>query len=134
MKNINPGTLPNFHGLIIEDSNTFLFEFEVICKTYNYLLDAQKLKVFPSTLKDSTLRWFMILEGNNVESWERMKQTFIKKHKDYYNARNTRDDIFRMIQGENELLEDYEERLQLSYKRTHSCTPVEESLKLILLR
>jgi hypothetical protein len=32
MKNINPTTLPHFHGMITKDPNTFLFEFEVLCK------------------------------------------------------------------------------------------------------
>jgi hypothetical protein len=30
MKTINPFSLPNFHGLVSEDPNTFLFEFPVI--------------------------------------------------------------------------------------------------------
>jgi len=29
-----------------------LFEFVVICKTYDYTIDEQKLKLFPSTLKE----------------------------------------------------------------------------------
>jgi hypothetical protein len=57
----------------LEDPDTFLFEFEVVCKTYDYAFDAQKLNIFPSTLKESTLRWFMSLEGNNIKSWEKMK-------------------------------------------------------------
>jgi hypothetical protein len=48
------------------------------------------------------------LEGNNIKSWEQMKQTFIEKYRDYCKAMDTRDEIFRMIQGENESLEDYE--------------------------
>jgi hypothetical protein len=38
-----------------------------------------------------------------------MKKTFIDKYWDYCKARDTRDEIFRMIKGENESLEDYEE-------------------------
>ena len=49
MKNISPSVLPNFHGLRTEDPETFLFEFEVVCRTYDYLDDSQKLKLFPST-------------------------------------------------------------------------------------
>ena len=41
MNNINPIALPNFHDLPIEDLDTFLFEFEVVCTTYDYLTDAQ---------------------------------------------------------------------------------------------
>ena len=56
MKNISPSILPNFHGLRSEDPETFHFEFKVLCKSYDYLLDPQKLKLFPTTLKDATLK------------------------------------------------------------------------------
>jgi hypothetical protein len=47
MKNIPHSTLPNFHGLSKEDPDTFLFEFDVLCRSYDYVTDAQKLKLFP---------------------------------------------------------------------------------------
>ena len=34
MKNINPANLPNFHGLTSKDPHIFLFEFEVICRSF----------------------------------------------------------------------------------------------------
>ena len=39
-----------------------------------------------------------------------------------------------MQHGENESLEDYEQRFQLSYKRSHKSTLDEESFKLVLPR
>jgi hypothetical protein len=45
MKNINPSNLPLFYGLPIEDPDTFLFEFEVLCHTYEYKNNAQKLRL-----------------------------------------------------------------------------------------
>ena len=69
MKNISPSALPHFHGLTIEDPDTFLFEFVVLCRTYDYAEDEQKLKLFPSTLKDIALRWFMGLPGNSITTW-----------------------------------------------------------------
>ena len=59
MKNISPSSLPHFHGLTLENPNTFLFEFVFICKTYDYTFDDHKLKIFPSTLKDAALCQFM---------------------------------------------------------------------------
>ena len=56
MKNISPSILPNFHGLKSEDPETFLFEFEVLCRTYDYLEYSQKRKLFPSTLKGVALK------------------------------------------------------------------------------
>jgi len=40
MKNINPSILPTFHGMSIEDPNAFLFEFDILCRSYNYIDDA----------------------------------------------------------------------------------------------
>ena len=51
MKNINPSILPTFHGMSTEDPDAFLFEFDILCRNYNYIDDAQKLKLFPATLK-----------------------------------------------------------------------------------
>ena len=39
IKNTSPSALPHFHGLTIEDPNTFLFEFSIICQTYDYTND-----------------------------------------------------------------------------------------------
>jgi len=66
IKNISPSALPQFHGLTTEDPNTFLFEFVVLCRTYDYTEDEKKLKLFPSILKDAALRWFMGLPGNSI--------------------------------------------------------------------
>lgn len=39
-----------------------------------------------------------------------------------------------MAQGENDSLEYFEERFQLSYKQAHNCSVDDESFKLVLLR
>jgi hypothetical protein len=54
----------------------------------------------------------MSLEGNNFNRWNQMKQTFMDNCK----ARDIRDEILRMIQGENESLEDYEVRFHISWR------------------
>ena len=69
MKNIIPSTLPHFHDLTSEDPNTLLFEFVVISRTYDYTNDEKKLKLFPSTLKDVALCWFMGLPRDNITTW-----------------------------------------------------------------
>ena len=56
MKNISLFAIPHFHGLTTKDPNTFLFEFVVIFRTYDYAEDEKNLKLFPSTLKDVALR------------------------------------------------------------------------------
>ena len=39
MKNIIPSALPHFHGLTSDDPDTFMFEFVVVCRTYDYTSD-----------------------------------------------------------------------------------------------
>ena len=39
MKNIPPSILPNFYGMTSEDPNSFLFEFDILCRTYGYTDD-----------------------------------------------------------------------------------------------
>ena len=71
MKYILLQNIPTFHGLTLEDPNAFLFEFDVLCRGYDYTTDPQNLKLFPSTLKGTTLRWFMVLGGGTTNSWDR---------------------------------------------------------------
>jgi hypothetical protein len=77
MKNIPLSSLPHFHGMSTEDPDSFLFEFDILCRSYNYTNSAQKLKLFPSTLKDSTLRCFMSLGEHTILSWDGMKENFL---------------------------------------------------------
>lgn len=80
MKNISPSALPHFHGNVHEDPNSFLFYFDILCRSHDYSSNAQKLKLFPTTLKDVTLCWFMGLGGNTISSWEQMKRVFLSKY------------------------------------------------------
>ena len=77
-KSIPPHVLPNFHGLENEDPDVFLFQFEIICRGYGYCANDQKLNVFPLTLKGTSLRWFMSLGGNCIQTWEDIKHVFLK--------------------------------------------------------
>lgn len=63
MKPIPLTTLHNFHGLSHKYLDTFIFEFYIFCHGYDYLADAQELKIFPATLKGTALQWFMGLGG-----------------------------------------------------------------------
>ena len=78
MKNIPPSSLPTFYGKSNEDSDTFLFEFDILCRSYNYLQYAHKLKIFPATLKDFAMRWFMGLGEFTIMTWDDMKNSFLQ--------------------------------------------------------
>jgi len=134
MKNISPSILPNFHRKGNEDPETFLFEFEVLCISYDYLHDAQKLKLFPSTLKDSALKWFMSLGVHSITTWGQMKETFLGKYRYYCMPSNLKDEVFKMTQKEDENLEDLVERFVYNVKREKMDNLDEETLKSFLLR
>jgi hypothetical protein len=51
MKEIPLQNLLTFHGLISEDLDAFLFEFDVLCRGYDYTSEPKKLNLFPLTLK-----------------------------------------------------------------------------------
>ena len=107
MKNIPFLALPNFHGLSSEDPDEFLFEFDILCRSYDYVTNAQKLKLFPTTLKGNALRWFMSFWIQVITTWEQMKQKFLLKYQDYCRTRENKDELFNMAQKPNENLEDY---------------------------
>ena len=77
MKSIPLQNIPTLHGLTSEDLDAFPFEFDVLCRGYDYTTDPQKLKQFPSTLKGAALRWFMGHGGGTINDWEHMKTSFL---------------------------------------------------------
>lgn len=110
-----------------------MFEFIVVCRTYDYASNDQKLKSFPSIVKDVALCWFMSLPGGNIATWAQMQEAFNDKYEDYGRSKETKDKIFRMTLGPVDSLEDYEQRFQLNY-RSANCTLNPKSLKLVLIR
>lgn len=40
IKNIPLSSLPSFQGMTMEDPDTFLFEFHVLCRSYDYTIDS----------------------------------------------------------------------------------------------
>lgn len=56
----------------------------------------RKIKLFPATLKDASLRQFMGLGEYTIRTWDDMKKTFLKKYQDYCRSRESKDVIFKM--------------------------------------
>jgi hypothetical protein len=72
-------------GLITEDLETFLFDFKIRFRSYEYTTNVHKLNFFPSTLKEASLRWFMGLGANLI------------KYKEYCRGQDLKgDDILKM--------------------------------------
>lgn len=55
IKKIPALMLPKFYGLVIEDSDTFLFEFDILYMSYDYTTNAHRLNLFPNTPKEVAL-------------------------------------------------------------------------------
>jgi hypothetical protein len=137
MKNIPLSTLPNFHGFSIEDPDEFLFEFDILCRSYDYTTTAQKLKLFPATLKGNALIWFMSLGEENISTWVQMRQIFLNKYQDYCQTRERRErreELFKMSQKEDETLKDFVERLKYNLQRSGHLDVSKDILKIILLK
>jgi len=128
---IPPSSLPNFPGLTNEYPDTFLFEFEILCRGYDYCTNDQRLKVFPLTLKGATLRWFMSLAGNCIQTLEDMKNIFLKKYQEYHKSNEY---IFDMIQVEYASLEDYVEQFHYNLQKSKHKYLEKEILKTLILK
>ena len=48
LKNIPHFALPNLYGITSKCTDTFLFKFDVLCHSYDYTSNTQKMKLFPS--------------------------------------------------------------------------------------
>ena len=114
---MSPSVLPRFHGKATEDPNEFLFKFEILCRSYDYTSSKQKLKIFTASLKDNALHWFMILGGETITTWDQMKQVFLEKYQEYCNTKDKREELFNIIQKDEESLEYFVERLLYNVQR-----------------
>ena len=134
MENIPPSILPNFKGMRSKDPKKILFEVEIICRSYGYSLHIQKLNLFPTTLKDKALRWFMTLGTNSIKTWDDMKKVFLEKYKNHYKHHDLRNEVFKMNKKDDENLEDLVERFSYNIKRSKMHNLGLDILKTLLLK
>ena len=134
MKNIPPSSLPTFYGKSNEDLDTFLFEFDILCTSYNYLQDAHKLKLFPTTLKYSSLRWFMGLGEFTIRTRDDMKTSFLWKYQEYCKPKDSWHDIFKMQELEDEILEDYLKRFIYTLHKSKYNDLREDGVRTLFLK
>lgn len=133
MKNIPLLSLPKFQGTTNEDLDIFLFLFDVLYQSYDYTSDAQKLKLFPTTLKGVVFRWFMGLGNASISSLDDIKKTFLEKYQDYCKIINQRGEFFIMSQRGDGILEEYIECLQYKLQSFNHSDLDKDILKFILI-
>ena len=133
MKNIPPSVLPNFYGMSTEDPDAFMFEFDILCRTYGYTNDIHKLHLFPATLKAAALKWFMGLGEQTIASCDDMRSIFLKEYQPYCRSRDSKEDVFRMTQQEDENLEEYSERFAYNLQKSKQHSLNQETIRTIFL-
>lgn len=112
-----------------------MFDFDILYHSFDYNIDSHKLLLFPATLKESALRWFMGLGANAAGTWDEIHNLFLEKYKEYCKGSDPRgDDIFRMSQKEDETLEDYGSHFLYTMQKNPQHVLAEDSLKLVFLR
>ena len=79
MNKIPLSTLQNCNCLASEYPNAFLFEFDVMYKSYDYVSGAHKSELFLTTLNNAMIHWFMELGGNNIHVHIRWHETIFSR-------------------------------------------------------
>ncbi|XP_070055292.1 uncharacterized protein [Nicotiana tomentosiformis] len=70
------------------------------------------LKKFGETLTRGALTWYSLLSEHSIDSFEMLVDSFIKAHVGSRKVQARKADIFRIAQGEYELLREYVTRFQ----------------------
>ena len=76
----------------------------------------------------------MSLGGHVITTWDQMKQKFLLKYQDYCRTRDKREELFKMVQKEDENLEDFVEKIQYNLQRSNHLDVSKDILKTILLK
>ena len=76
----------------------------------------------------------MSLGGGTVTTWDWMKQVFLEKYQEYCNTKDKREELFKMVQRDDESLEYFVERILYNVQRAQQNNMGLYVLKIILLR
>ena len=76
----------------------------------------------------------MSLETNSIRTLAQMKDAFLEKYKGYYMPHSIKYVVFKMVQKEDENLEDFVKIFVYNIKREKMNNLDEETLKALLLK
>ena len=76
----------------------------------------------------------MGLVTQSIRTWNDMKKTFLDRYLDYCMPTNHKDEVLKMMQREDENLEDLIERFNYNLKRAKTNNLDEDTLKSLLLK
>ena len=75
----------------------------------------------------------MSLGGETITTWDQMKQVFLAKYQDYCRTKDKREELFEMMQKDDEILEDFIEALLYNVHMYIHIDIRRDVLKIILL-
>ncbi|XP_070045026.1 uncharacterized protein [Nicotiana tomentosiformis] len=75
-------------------------------------IESVLLKKFGETLTRGALTWYSLLPEHSIDSFEMLVDSFIKAHTGARKVQARKFDIFRITQGESELLREFVTRFQ----------------------
>jgi len=107
--------LPTFNGLVGEDPHTHLKEYHMVCvgmKPNGVNEEHVKLKAFLFSLKRAIKMWFFSILPGSIETWNAMKNIFLKKYFPASRVANIRKEICGIRQSHRETLSKYWERFE----------------------
>jgi hypothetical protein len=118
---VSPGLLNliaknQFGGSASEDASMHLHVFCEICdmqKFKNVENDIVKLKLFPFSLRGKGKDWLLSLPNGSINSWENLREAFIKKYYHPVKILQNRNNILSFKQNDNEHVATAWERLKI---------------------
>ena len=102
---LNLITREHFGGSALEDASMHLYDFVEICgmqKFKNVESDILKLKLFPFSLRGKAKKWLHSLPTGSMNSWDDLKEAFIKKYYPPVKILQNRNNILSFRQNKNE--------------------------------
>jgi hypothetical protein len=107
---VSPGLLniiakEQFGGSASEDASMHLHDFCEICdmqKFKNVENDIVKLKLFPFSLRGKAKDWLLSLPTGSINSWDNLKEAFIKKYYPPIKILQNINSILSLKQNDNE--------------------------------
>jgi hypothetical protein len=75
----------------------------------------------------------MGLGRDSIHTWNQMTNKFLKKYQDYYKDKERREEVFRMMQHEDENLEEYVKRFNYNLQRVRKEDLATETRRVLFL-
>lgn len=98
------------------DPSNHVNAYTTLCSDF-FLDDKLLAKLFPRTLKDTTLEWFSSLPNNSICSFNELVDAYINNFQVHMTPKKTLTDLMRCKQHEEEKITDFISRYQSLYSQ-----------------